>query len=141
MKSGLFGTFKMNKPKEEQGIWVEYPVNADGSIPRFRIGRLAPHNVAYQKSLESVQRGFEKQIELGRLDKATDLKLGRKAFIEALLLEWENVLQEDGEQLPLTPANALALFEALPDLYTDLTAKARNAALFMDDDKEGSAGN
>lgn len=141
MKSGLHATFMMNKEKEEKGIWVKYPPNEDGTIPMFRIGRNVPSNVAYTKALDIAQRGFEVQIERGALDKKTDLILGRKAFIDGCLFEWQNVLQEDGSEFPLTPANALALFEQMPDLYTDLTAKGRNAALFLEADKDQATKN
>ena len=137
----LFKQFETNKTAEQDGIWVEYGPNEDGTVPGFKIARAGKSNKKWAKAIERATKPHRRLMELGTLDNAVAEKLMRGVFVEAILIDWRNVRDKDGKELQLNKVNAENLFEALPELYDDLNDKANKAAMFRDEALETEAKN
>ena len=137
----LFKQFGTNKEAEQDGIWIEYGPNDDGTIPAFKIARAGKSNKKWVKAIEKGMKPHRRAAELGTLDNATAEKVLREVFVESVLVDWRNVQDSEGEPMQLTKENAVYLFNALPELYDDLSDKANKAALFRDEALENEAKN
>lgn len=137
----LFKQFETSKEAEQDGIWIEYGPNEDGTIPGFKIARAGKGNKKWVKAVERATKPHRRAMELGTLDNAVAEKLMRGVFVEAILVDWRNVNDKDGKPLALNATNANALLEALPELYDDLNEKAGKAASFREEALENEAKN
>lgn len=143
---GLSRIFKMNGNKESEGVWIEFPANEDGSIPRFKISRMAKSNKAYSRALDKATKPHRRAIQLDTLPDDMAEKLVKDVFAETVLKDWENVKMSDvtGDEdaegfAPFIPQNAMRLFDNLPEVYEALHEQANKASLFRDETLEKSA--
>jgi hypothetical protein len=132
LEMSLFSEFKTNKSAEIEGVEVPYSKNDDGTIPTFRIARMGRSNSNYRKTLERETRPFRRQMELETLSNEMADEITLKVFVSSILLGWNNVQDENGQEIPFNQENAIALMRNLPDLYDDLSNKASKASLFRD---------
>lgn len=137
----LYKQFKMDDKKQAEGILLNYGANSDGSVPSFRVLRRGPSNQKYQQTLERETRPYRRQIELGTLDNMQSEYIYRRVFCLSVLIGWEHVQTETGEEIPFNFENAMKLFGELPELYDDLIAQSSKAALFIQSTLEGDTKN
>lgn len=146
---GLHKQFKTDQNMERDGIIIDYgpnddlPKGEDGQHPpmRFRIARAGGANQAFNKTLERLTRPHRRAIQSGNMSMELSDKLYRQAFIESILIGWDNITTADGQPLPYSPENADKLFTDLPDLYTDLREQSNNASLFREESLQEDLGN
>lgn len=128
----LYKTFKTDNNAETNGVWVEYPENEDGSVPRFKIARMSKQNKEYQKAMTVALRPVQRQLELKTLSNKAAEEIYFKVFIDKILLGWEKVQDEECKELPFSKENAKKLLTDLPELYDDLTRLASDMSLFKE---------
>lgn len=129
-----FGT---DKKKESEGVWIDILKNDDGSMARMKIRRLGPANKEFQK----LHAQFTKNLKTIRGNAKADMENAAftKAFVDACLVEWENIenIHEAAPgqvaelYMPLTRENALSLFEQLPDLFNTVILQATELEAFQ----------
>lgn len=134
-----FGT---DKKKENEGVWIEILKNDDGTMARMKIRRLGPSNKEFQK----LHAQFTKNLKTIRGDAKADMEnmAFTKAFVDACLVEWENIEniheiapgQVAEKYMPLTKENALSLFEHLPDLLSSVVLQATELEAFQSEVNE-----
>lgn len=144
----LYSKFKSDPALEKNGVVLQYGFveNADGEpdLERpigFRVARAGGANVAYAKRLEAAIKPHRRQIQTETIDAKVAERLMMEVFVETVLLGWENVQDENGNDLPFSKQNAIKLFTDLPDLYKNVQEGANSAALFRAEIAEASAGN
>lgn len=138
----LRARFKSDVDKVVNGEWFEYPddKNPDGSIPRFRLARMSYSNPKYAKALQAIaDRNDTKKFTSEEDDQA-----GLEAFVDTVLLEWQNFQPEtDGANLEYSRDAALKTFAnaAWYDLKVDLRFKAVTAANYRAEKVAAIVGN
>lgn len=137
----LFDQFETDDSKEVEGVEVQYAPNKDGSIPTFLLSRMGKKNKKYQKYLDKMTKPVSRQLSLGTLSEEESDRIFVDVFVTTVLKGWNNVLGRDGKPMAFNKENGIMLMKALPDLYDDLTEKAKSAALFRDDTNEDDAKN
>lgn len=137
----LFKQFGTSKEAEQDGIWVEYGPNEDGTIPGFKITRMTNTNKRWLKAHERITRPHRFAIDRKTIDEGLAQKLMIQVLAEGILLDWRNVNDEDGKPLAFTKENAVWLLLALPDLYNELNQKANEVANFRKEERELEAKN
>lgn len=132
--------FETNTAKEVDGVAIEFGENDDGTRPTFWISRMSRANQQYTKTLETVTRPYRRQMDLGTLANDVAEKLFLEVFVKTILKGWDNVKLSDvtGDSndegfAPFNVENATKLMKGLPELYDDLQAQAKSAALFKDE--------
>lgn len=142
--STLFKTFKADATLEKSGILLQYgTAQRDGKeVPvTIRIARAGGANTMFDKVLEAKTKPYKRMIQTDSLDKKVSERIMREVYAQTVVLDWENVQDEDGEFLEFTHENVIAMFEALPDLFTDVVTQANKQALFRADIIEADAKN
>lgn len=125
----LYDQFEMDHDKEHNGVWV-YPIGTGDAAPAFLIARKGPMNQKYSKALDRITRPYKRLITLNRLPNEKADEIMKQVFAESILLGWRNVTDKQGKLIEFSAANALVVFDLLPDLYFDLEQQASEAALF-----------
>ena len=134
--ANLFEMFGTDKALETEGIWYEFDKET-----KFRLARAGGANMRFAKALEAKTRPYRRQIENGTIDNDLANSLLREAFAETVLLDWKGVSGPDGVALEYSAANAVKLFEQLPDLFTELQNEATRLSNFRNEQVEADAGN
>jgi hypothetical protein len=105
-------------------------------------------NKRYTKRLEEVTAPHLAAIQNETLDNELGSKILREVFVETVMLGWKNLpkseltgVETDTDELPYTPENAIALFDALPDFYTVCEGHAKKASNFRAKAKEKAGKN
>lgn len=137
--------YKSDPVASVEGVWITYPRNTDGSVPRFKISRMnGAANKKYAKELDAATRPYRREMELDTLDDEIGDSLMLDVFCRTILLDWEHVQpDDDGEELAFNHENAVG-FLGKPEwseLYVDLRERAQKAATFRAKKIEGEAGN
>lgn len=142
-------TFKTDKALETEGVEIAVGINEHNDRPiNIRIARMSRTNKKYAKALDTASRPHSASIQNETLDEGIAQKMMQTVFVNTILLGWSNLPKseltgndEDTDELPFTRENALALFEELPDLYTDWEKRANRSATFREIERDVSAGN
>lgn len=137
----LYKTFKTDESIEQAGVILEYGKTADGRPIRIRVARAGGSNLKFAKLLEKKTKPFRRQIQNETLDNALGDELLIQVFAEAVVLGWENVQDENGNDLPFTKENCIKVLTDLPDLFADIREQSSKAVLFRADLKEIAAKN
>jgi hypothetical protein len=137
----IFSQFETDRTAEVEGVWVDYGENSDGTIPSFKVSRMSKANKKYTKALDRATRPHRRAIELETLKEETAESLFLNVFVETVLLDWKNIQDRSGNEIPFSKEKALEIMNALPELYDDLQDKAKKAMLFRQEVLEEEAGN
>lgn len=129
----LYKQFKTDNTLERNGIVLEYGNNADGNPISIRIARAGGANSQYTRLMEARVKPYRRQIQNETIEKTMVEKILREVYAETIVLSWENVTDETGEELPFTVQNCIKLFEDLPDLFQDIQDQSQRAALFREE--------
>lgn len=124
---------------EDEGKWIEYAKNPDGSIPRVKVRRAHSRNHAYQAGVASIlSRNKGKKIK-----GAVDDRVTAEAYSKFLIIVWENILCPDslletfslnkGDFIPFSKQNAFKLMMERPRFLDDIHRTVNNEDFFDED--------
>jgi hypothetical protein len=137
----LYAQFQTDKNIEKDGVVLEYGLNSKKKVISIRIARAGGANTHYAKLLESKIKPYRRQIQNETLDNAVAEKLTKEVYAQSVVLGWENVEDQDGNELAFNQANFTKLMDDLPDLWADIQNQATRAALFRSEILEADAKN
>lgn len=137
-----FAMFQTNEDLEAAGIEIDY-----GAF-WFKIARAGGGNKKFGRILAAKMKPYRRLIQEDRLPDAVAQKLLYEAVAEGILLGWGSkahgegkMVGRTGEAIEFSREAAVALFEALPDLFQDLYSQAQRVALFRSEEEATDAGN
>jgi hypothetical protein len=133
---GTYRNFRTDATIEREGLILDL-----GDSGKFKIARAGGANDKYQQKLFQLLRPHRRAMQLGTLDPKVDRAIAVEAFVDAILLGWEGVTDENGEALAYSRAAAMKLFTDLPDLLSQLQQSAGDASLFREEYTESDAKN
>lgn len=137
----LYKQFKTDDNLERVGILLEYGENSKGKPIAIRIARAGGANSQYTKLIEARVKPYRRQIQNETIERVVVDKLLRQVYAETVVLGWENVEDENGNELPFSTENCAKIFEDLPDLFSDIQEQSQRAALFRQDILEADSKN
>lgn len=143
----LKSKFKTDVVAARDGVWFDYPMNSDGTTPRFKLARASKHNKKYVTAIRKVANALnmaDGTVDLHSVDDTAAEKLLLDVFVDTVLLGWENFQPEDdGVVLPYSRDNALSVFgsDEWIDLFDDLDAKSKKATGYQTKVLEAAAKN
>lgn len=137
----LYSQFTTSPDLEKSGILLEYGLNSKDKPIAIRIARAGGANAQFAKRMESKVKPFRRQIQTETIDKKQLERLVLEVFCETVVMGWENVEDEAGNDLAFSYENAIKLFTDLPDLFGDVQEQAQKAALFRTEIREATAKN
>lgn len=136
----LRSTFKTDRSLETDGVEVPVDINEHNGEPiTINISRMGTSNKKYTKRLEAVMQPHQAALNNDSMPNELAGKLLRQVFVDTVLNGWNNLPKseltgddKDTELLEFNRENALALFEEMPELYTDWSERAKKAATFRE---------
>lgn len=137
----LFQMFGTSESLEKDGIEIQYGENSKGKDIVFKIARAGGSNAEFNKAMERLTKPYRRHIQQGTLDNKVADDIYRTAFIDAVLLGWEGVEDQNGKDIPFTKEAAHELFKSLPELFNDLRDQASNMALFRKENLDADVKN
>lgn len=142
----LFSQFKTNEDLERAGVLLEYgmttPVFKDGKevTPAkpitIRIARAGGSNRAYEKMIEAEIKPYRRLIQNETIEATVVHRILRRVYAKTIVLGWENVQDENGNDIVFSSETCEKLFEDLPDLFLDIQNASQKAAIFRADIRE-----
>lgn len=129
---------------EDEGKWLEYQANPDGSIPRIKLRRAHQRHTAYQSGIAAMTarvRGNRRR----KLSPDDDEKIACEAYSKYLVMGWENFVCPDsllekfglkkGEFIPFSVQNCYKLMRARPRFSDDIHRTVHNEEFFSEQDE------
>lgn len=146
---GLRRTFATDKQAEIDGIDVPVEVNDHNGEPIYiNVSRMGTANKRYTKRLEAVMQPHQASLQNDSMNNELAGKLLRQVFVDTVLNGWSNLPkseltgnEDDTDLLDFNRDNALALFDAMPEMYTNWSDIAKKAATFREGVRDGIAKN
>lgn len=139
MSLNLTKTFKTDKKKETEGVWIDLE---DGAAVKIRRFNYPPA----QKFLQNRLKPHRQAIALDAFPEENMNKIFAEALAKFLIVEWKNISygkDESGNDKPLscTEGNVLLVCKELPELRDMLIGYARSVELYKVDEEEAEAKN
>lgn len=133
MGNGLYGKFGTDHSLENSGVWYIVHELDDGKEVKFLLARMGGSNKRYDAAVEKVSRKDRRDGISGSISAKKARVINRRAFVEGCLLNWENVEDKEGNPIDFNKANALVLFNDLPDLYDELVDVAQGRQAYAEE--------
>lgn len=130
---GIFKQYGINQDKVEKGVPIQLSENSDGTIPTFIVSRISTTNKKYLKAMEVATRPYERLIKADALTDKQNLDISLEVFVNAILLDWSDVKDEDLNVIPYSKENAKKIMREIPELYEELREASKKLKLFQDD--------
>lgn len=111
-----------------KGVWFEY----GGS--QFLVAHSS--NLKFQRVFTRLQAPHRTKIEKGTLDPEISRKIMCEAFSQAIVLDWKDVIDASGADVPFTKEMACEALANNPDLLEYIQEVSSNLANFRNDEVE-----
>ncbi len=118
---------KFDENKKEEGIWTQY----GGSD--FLIGYTG---TKFTKTLNRLRKPHEKAIQRNTVDPDTLSGLYQRAIAETVLLDWKNVQDFEGADVPYSKEMAIEALKSDPDFFSFVTEFSTEITNFEKEAKE-----
>ena len=89
--------FDEDVPLTDEGVWIDW----NGS--KFKIAHTS--NMKFQRALARLQQPYKRKLDAGTMDPAKNRQILAQAMSEALLLDWQNVANKEGDVTPYSVDN------------------------------------
>jgi len=133
-KSALHARFKTDTKLEEQGVWVDF-----GEGLRVRVRRFKSRVVQdASKKFNKTEVGVIRKGGMGE-EAATDILV--RIIAEAVIVEWQGVTDENGNELEATFDNKYATLKELPEFRDALFEQSVSMDNFKGELLKESEGN
>ena len=137
----LYKKFSTDQDKEKKGIWIGIATTDDDKEVGFIVARAGGYNTRFMKVMREVYKPVSAQVQAGTLSPKKDRNLTIQVFVKACLLGWENVTDKEDKPLEFNFANAVQLFEDLPELFNKIFQLAQDAENYKNVALEEDLGN
>jgi hypothetical protein len=136
MAKGTYAAFKTNSKREQEGVVLDM-----GDAGKYKIARAGGANSKFSRRLAVLTKPHRRAIQTDTIDRKVADEILATAYAETVLIGWEGVSGEDGNELAFSKENAIKLFTDLPDLFKQIRETAEDMTLFREELAEGDAGN
>lgn len=121
----IYKLFSTDHDLERNGFSLEY------GEAKFIIARAGGANKKFQSCIERKLRPYRSAINSGTMDTKTAEKLLAESYAEAIILAWDGVTDEDGDELEFTKENVVKVLLDLPDLFADIQEQSQKVANYI----------
>ena len=129
--TSIYAMYKTSDKLEDEGVILDY-----GSAGKVKVRRAGPGNERFARVFERKFRPYRKQFDRGTLEPEVANRLMYEVVAETVIIGWEGICDEQGEEIKFTVDNAVRLFTELPEWFADLFEAAKDAATFREEEIE-----
>lgn len=131
----LFDIFASDKESEEEGRWIELGMGTSLKLRAF--GAKAVVDLR-----ENLMKPFQQLVRVGgKIPDEKNEEIGLKVLAGAVIADWKNVKNAEGEVVPYSADEAYAILKALPKMASFVIQFSLEGQNFRDESKEDGAGN
>lgn len=112
----------------DSGVWA----NFEGS--KFLVAHIS--NMKFQRAISRLQQPHRRKIESGQLDPKTNRDIVCEALSEAVLLDWQEVINKDKEPIPYTSKTAFVALSKNPEFRDFISEFATNLSNYRSEEVE-----
>lgn len=141
MGKSIYEAFKTDATAENEGQWFNYGPGPSGKDQRFLLARMSRSNRRYMAGIQRLHSEYGRQVDAGTIADEVAYPALLRIFCTTVLLDWEGICGESGEELAYSSDAAVMLLTELPDLYQELQSLAQARENFLQQQKEDDAGN
>jgi hypothetical protein len=127
MKTTIDHLYSVNKDKSLEGVWITIGYNAKQHEVKIKVAQ------AGNPKHESIQRKYAKALEKSRHNDGLRRLTLAKITGEALLLDWENIIDEDGNSVEATVEARIESLTKFTDFFLEVLDAANDITNFQDD--------
>jgi len=129
-----YAMFETDRNLEKEGIWIDY-----GPFS-FKVARAGGSNEKYRRMLQHRMKPYRRQIQNETMSEEKAQEIILETFVDAVLLDWKDVRDRDGNVMDFNRENALQLLSDLRDLFADLQTQSQKIANFRREEMETDLG-
>jgi|SRR5687768_9481542 len=138
----------MSETKNSASVWDLFETMADAEVSgtwieigaaKFKLARAGGANENFMKTANKRLKPFQSAMD--SLPKKAADELAQGIFVDTLLLDWKNVTDRDGKDLPFSKEAARKLLSQLPNLFLALQAEAHKMSNFTKNNLDAAAKN
>lgn len=135
-----FGSKGLKNFEQDSEMEAETGIEVEAYGMTFICRRMGGANVAYKKALGKHSTGVVKRRQrTGELDLVASEAAANQAFLDACLIGWSGVVDEQGAEIPYSRQAAQELFGQYPELLETITDEATLAYNFRRQEIEAAA--
>lgn len=121
----LFTAFETDPSATDDGVLFEIIPGVKFRVRRFNSKKVTAVRERLLKPYKHLTKnGQELPDDIATL-------IGTKQLAEAVIVDWEGVIDENGIELPYSVKNAYVLLERLPDVKDEIAAFSLNVANYL----------
>ncbi|MDJ0952488.1 MAG: hypothetical protein QNJ81_02295 [Acidimicrobiia bacterium] len=124
----MFNVDETTVDKEESGVWATWR----GS--QFLIASSGA--MKFQRLFQRLQRPHRKAIDKNDLDPSVQVRLMATAMSQALILDWKDVVDSKGEQVPFSQDTAFKVLSKNSEFRDFISEFATEISNFVTEEKE-----
>ena len=135
----LYSLFETDSSKEVQGFELTL---YDGDFEIVCIlARAGGSNKRFANRLSALLKPYERAMRSGSLSDEKSAEIMSQALAETVVVDWKNVQDREGNDLPCTVENVKQILMDLPELRQVVFDESQNHANFAAEQTEENAGN
>lgn len=124
----MFNVDETTVDKEESGVWAPWRGSS------FLIASSGADK--FQRLFQRLQRPHRKAIDKGNLDPKLQVDMMAKAMSEALILDWKDVTNNSGEDVPFSVQTAFDVLRKNSEFREFVSEFATEISNFVSEEKE-----
>ncbi len=103
----------------------------------IRVLRAGGSNERYRRALEKAVRPYKYLLSQDKqLPREVNDSVMHGVYAATVVIDWGGFTDEQGSDIPFSEEAAIALFQALPELFSDVAALANRVATFQEQEVE-----
>jgi hypothetical protein len=126
----LYSQFKTDENVEKNGVILDYGPNSKGLPMQIRIARAGGTNIAFSKAFERHTKPYRRMFQTGTIDETLSQQVMREIYVDSVILGWENMEDENNEDLSFNADYVRKFLTDLPELLSDIIEQSKSVALF-----------
>lgn len=131
--ASVYDIFETETDAEVSGTWI------DIGPSKFKLARAGGANENFLKTAAKRIKPFQSALE--SLPKKAADEMAQGIFVDTILLDWQNVTDRSGQEIPYSRDAAKKLLQDLPNLFIALQAEANKMSNFTKSNLEAAAKN
>jgi hypothetical protein len=135
-----FGNQELRDYAQDEHAEKEHGIDVKRGSMHFYCRRMGGANVAYKVALGKHSAGVAKKARRsGDVDIVGTEEAQKAAFLDACLVGWDGIVDEQGANVPFSRSAAADLFAGWPELLEDVMAEAQTASNYaLQEQKEAA---
>src|SRR6185369_3268373 len=124
--NSLYQQFGTNVNYETEGVVLDFGVS------KFKVRRAGGSNRRFASVFSRLTKPYARAIQAGTMDPDKSKHLLMKVYFEAVLIEWDNVRDRDGNVMQFCKDNFIKLMSDLPDFWEAFRTACEDMRNFQD---------